>query len=85
MIFKRLVMKYLLTEREKEVLNLIIREYTTGEIANILCLSSDTIKSHRKNLLAKMQVRNTAGLVRSAFEHQLYSYNYKTPKYEMAG
>lgn len=72
-------MKYILTTREKEVLHLIIREYTTGEIADILCVSSDTIKSHRKNLLLKMHVRNTAGLVRTALEHQLYSKSRSIP------
>jgi DNA-binding CsgD family transcriptional regulator len=56
-----------LSKREEEILQLIIWEHTTEEIANALCLSMETIKSHRKNLLGKFRARNVAGLVRRAF------------------
>ena len=58
----------LLTNRESEVLDLIISEYTTSEIAKELHVSISTIKTHRKNLLMKFQARNVAGLVRRVYE-----------------
>ncbi|MFK7971314.1 MAG: response regulator [Bacteroidia bacterium] len=60
-----------LSRREKEVLELILDEYTSKEIAAKLSLSADTIETHRRRLLNKLNVRNTAGLVRIAVEHNL--------------
>ena len=60
-----------LTVREKEILALIIKEYTTEEIANKLFLSTKTVESHRSNLMQKLGVKNSAGLVRVAFEKGL--------------
>ncbi len=60
-----------LTEREKEVLRLISMEYTNHEIAEQLSVSSRTIDSHRRNLLQKLDVKNTAGLVRFALQNGL--------------
>jgi DNA-binding NarL/FixJ family response regulator len=60
-----------LTRREKEILALIVEEYTTQEIADKLFISLNTVETHRKNLLHKLNVRNTAGLVRFALEHKL--------------
>lgn len=59
------------SRREKEVLDLIIKEHTTQEIANQLFISLKTVESHRSNLLAKCNARNTAGLVRIAMENNL--------------
>lgn len=61
----------LLTRREKEVLELIADGLTNHEIAEKLFVSVSTVDSHRKNLLAKMQVRNTAALVKMAVAHKL--------------
>jgi len=58
----------LITKRETEVLSLIVDEYTTKEIASQLYISYQTASTHRKNLLAKLDVKNSAGLVRKAFE-----------------
>ncbi len=58
----------LVSERQREILYLIAQEYTTKEIALTLHLSTHTIDSHRKNLMSKWQVRNSAGLVRRGFE-----------------
>ncbi|MEN2280574.1 response regulator transcription factor [Algoriphagus sp. SE2] len=55
-----------LTKREKQILQLIVEEYTTHEIANKLFISSCTVETHRLHLIQKMGVRNTAGLVREA-------------------
>ena len=57
-----------LSKREKEVLRLIIKEYTTPEIARTLFISEGTVITHRKHLLTKMNAKNTAGLVRIALE-----------------
>jgi DNA-binding NarL/FixJ family response regulator len=58
-----------LTEREKEVLNLICKEYSSQEIADKLFISFHTVESHRANLMYKAGVKNTAGLVRWAVEN----------------
>lgn len=60
-----------LTRREKEILKLIIDELTTEEIATKLFISPTTVISHRKSLLRKVNAKNTAGLVRAAYEHKL--------------
>lgn len=60
-----------LTLREKEILTLIIKEYTTDEIADELFVSIKTVESHRSNLMQKLGVKNAAGLVRVAFEKGL--------------
>ena len=60
-----------ISRREKEVLNLIVKEHTTQEIAKKLFISLKTVESHRSNLLAKLNARNTAGLVRIAMENNL--------------
>ena len=61
----------IVSRREKEVLQLIVREYTTPEIAKELNISLKTVESHRRSLLTKLNVRNTAGLVRVAVENEL--------------
>ncbi len=60
-----------LSRREKEVLALILDEFTTQEIADKLFVSFGTIETHRKNMLSKTGARNTAGLVRLAIEYNL--------------
>jgi len=60
-----------LTRREQEILNLIAEEFTTNEIAKKLFVSVKTIETHRSHLIQKLEVRNTAGLVRIAIEKGL--------------
>jgi len=57
-----------ISPREGQVLYLIAHERNTREIASELFVSYETANSHRKNLLKKLNVRNTAGLIRVAFE-----------------
>lgn len=57
-----------LTQREKEVLQLIAQEFTTEEIGNQLFISVNTVQTHRKNLISKFGVRNSVGLVLRALE-----------------
>jgi DNA-binding NarL/FixJ family response regulator len=60
-----------LTSREKEVLELIAQGHTNPQIAEKIFLSPFTVDSHRKNLLAKLGVKNTASLIRLAVERKL--------------
>lgn len=60
-----------LTKREKEVLAHIAEGLTNLEIAQILFISVDTVDSHRKNLHSKLNVKNTAMLIRFAVENKL--------------
>jgi DNA-binding NarL/FixJ family response regulator len=60
-----------LTAREKEVLELIAEGYTNPQIAEKIFLSQFTVDSHRKNLLAKLGVKNTASLIRLAVEKKM--------------
>ena len=60
-----------LTRREKEVLGLIAEGMTNIEIAQKLFISVTTVDTHRKNLLAKLEAKNTASLVRIATQLQL--------------
>lgn len=60
-----------LTRREKEILELIINEKTTQEIADTLFLSVSTVETHRMNLISKLGVKNVAGLVKLTLERGL--------------
>jgi DNA-binding NarL/FixJ family response regulator len=62
---------HLITRREKEILKLIVEENTNQEIAGKLFLSLRTVENHRNNLLQKLQVKNTAGLVKIAIQEGL--------------
>ena len=57
-----------LTQRETEILSLIARGYSGSEIAKNICISEHTVKSHRRNIIAKMRVRNTKELISKAIE-----------------
>jgi DNA-binding CsgD family transcriptional regulator len=59
------------TTRELEIIQLIAHGHTNKEIASTLFLSPDTIKTHRKNILNKLSLRNTAELVKYAVKLQL--------------
>lgn len=60
-----------LSEREIEVLKLIAQEMNTNEIAEKLFVSVNTIETHRKNLLKKLGVKNSIGLIKFAIRHGL--------------
>ncbi len=60
-----------LTSREQEVLMLVSKEFTTEEIADKLFISHKTVESHKSNLFQKLGVKNSAGLMRVAFEKGL--------------
>jgi DNA-binding NarL/FixJ family response regulator len=60
-----------LTPREIEILRLICKSLTSKEIADQLCISANTVETHRKNIMAKTGAVNSVALVRFAFENQL--------------
>ena len=53
-----------LTRREKEVLEVIMQEKSTKEIAEILSISDKTVELHRSNLFVKLNVKNLTGLIK---------------------
>lgn len=61
-----------LTKREKEILGYIADGYTNNKIAEKLFISPSTVDTHRKNLLTKLNVNNTAALIRLAVEKGLF-------------
>jgi len=60
-----------LSRREKEVLELIMQEMTTQEIANTLFISVNTVETHRSGLMSKLGAKNIAGLVKITIEKGL--------------
>ena len=64
-----------LSRREKEILTLISEGLTNSKIAAMLFLSSHTITTHRKNIMSKLGVKNTAGIVMYAVKSGIVSPN----------
>lgn len=60
--------KYGLTPREKDILRLMLKEYSNPEIAEELCISLRTVENYRFNLATKLEVKNTIGLVKKVIE-----------------
>lgn len=62
-----------LTNREKEIVQLLAREYTNDKIADALNISYRTVETHRKNIMQKTKARNLAGLIKFAYSKGLIS------------
>lgn len=60
-----------LTEREIEILKLIALENSNTEIADLLFISPKTVETHRKNLMRKIEVKNSLGVYKFAVKHKL--------------
>jgi len=60
-----------LTEREIEIIKLIVKSLTNKQIADELSISELTVNTHRKNAMRKLSIKNTAGLVKFAIEQGL--------------
>jgi DNA-binding NarL/FixJ family response regulator len=60
-----------LSSREKEVLKYIAEGYTNKDIAAFFCREEETIKTHRKNLLIKLNARNTPEAVKKGYDMKL--------------
>lgn len=61
----------LITHREQSILKLIVEGYTDPQIAQTLFISDKTVSTHRKNMLAKLNLPNTAALVKFAVDNKL--------------
>jgi DNA-binding NarL/FixJ family response regulator len=67
--YEKLIYHYKLSKREVDIIQLIINQYESTEIADKLNLSPLTVKTHRKNIFRKLGVRNLAGLVALVKDH----------------
>lgn len=65
----------IISDRENEIIKLIAEGNTNPQIADQLFLSSHTVNTHRKNIMAKLGVKNTAGIVMYAVKTNLVSPN----------
>jgi two-component system, NarL family, response regulator NreC len=61
----------ILSEREKEILVMVCNEMSSSEIAKKIFLSTGTIDTHRKNIMMKLGVTNSVGLVKYALKNRL--------------
>ena len=61
----------LISEREIEILRLIVKEKTNKQIAEELSLSSRTIEGHRINIMEKLNIKTTIGLVKYAIKSKI--------------
>lgn len=64
-----------LSERELEIITLIAEGHTNGQISDMLHLSTHTVTTHRKNIMSKLGVKNTAAIVMYAVKKNLVSPN----------
>ncbi|MBB77841.1 MAG: hypothetical protein CL844_02430 [Crocinitomicaceae bacterium] len=64
-----------LSKRECEIISLIAEGYTNAQIAKYIFLSPHTVSTHRKNIMSKLGVKNTAGIVMYAVKTDLISPN----------
>jgi two-component system, NarL family, response regulator NreC len=64
-----------LSDRERQVLQLVAEGKRTKEIAQILCVSTSTAESHRNHIMQKLGIHEVAGLVRYAIEHGIVVVN----------
>jgi DNA-binding NarL/FixJ family response regulator len=64
-----------LSARENEIITLVAEGLTNIQIAETLCLSNHTVNTHRKNIMAKLGVKNTAGIVMYAVKSNFVSPN----------
>ncbi len=65
-----------ISEREMEIIKLVAEGYSNKEVADKLFLSTHTVTTHRKNIMNKLGVNNTAGLVLFAVRENLISPNH---------
>jgi two-component system, NarL family, nitrate/nitrite response regulator NarL len=62
-----------LTEREKEIIQLIAKEYSNAQIGEKLFISERTVETHRKNIFRKANTKTIVGLIKFAMENKLIS------------
>lgn len=64
-----------ITDREAEIIRLVAEGHSNKEIADLLFLSTHTVTTHRKNIMNKLGINNTAGLVLYAVRENIISPN----------
>ena len=64
-----------LSDREKDVLIQVVRGLSNKEIADVLCISTHTVISHRKNIARKLNIHSSAGLTIYAIVNKLIDLN----------
>jgi DNA-binding NarL/FixJ family response regulator len=60
-----------LTNREKEVLQLVAEGYTNNEIGNLMSISVKTVETHRAHIMSKLDIHDVAGLIKYAIRKGL--------------
>jgi DNA-binding NarL/FixJ family response regulator len=68
--------KDILSEREKEILRLIVSGRNNREIAEKLFISQNTVLTHRRNIMKKLEVKNTAQLITTSVKQGLITLKY---------
>ena len=63
--------KFSLTNREKEIISEILKEKSNSEIGEILQISKRTVETHRKNIMLKLDVKNSIGIAVKALRNEL--------------
>ena len=63
--------KFSLTNREKEIITEILKEKSNSEIGEILQISKRTVETHRKNIMLKLDVKNSIGIAVKALKYEL--------------
>ena len=66
-----LPINFILTERELEIIILISLEFSGKEISDQLFISTNTVETHRKNIMKKLDAKNSISLVKYAIKHKL--------------
>lgn len=66
-----------ITDREREIINLIAQELTTAEIADKLFISPRTVDTHRKNIMSKVNAKTVVGVIKFAFKNGLIDHSYR--------
>lgn len=61
----------MLSEREREIIQLIVKEYTAKQIAEELFISEKTVETHKRNIFRKTNTTTLVGLTKFAIQHQL--------------
>ena len=60
-----------MTDREKEIIKLILEQKSNGEIALDLDISKRTVETHRKNIMLKLEVKNSIGIAVKCLENDI--------------
>ena len=64
-------LKFKLTKREKEIVSHILKEKSNADIGEILQISKRTVETHRKNIMLKLDVKNSIGIAVKALKYEL--------------